>query len=230
MEDLKLQATKRDVSGKKVRFLRRQGVTPTHLYGHGLESLTLQCDTTELQRIIAHAGKTRLISLKIEADKHPRSVFIREIQRDEIKGHLLHVDFYQIRKSEKIKADIPIVLVGEAPAMKTKGRMLTQNINSLSIECLPDKLPPQIEVDLSPLEEIEQAIYVKDIPLSADITVVTDPEQMVVKVSEARVLEVEEVVAEEVEAEAEEVEEEAKEEAKAEAEEAPAGESAQQQK
>ena len=107
MEDLKLQATKRDVSGKKVRFLRHQGVTPTHLYGHGLESLTLQCDTAELQRIIAHAGTTRLISLKVEADKHPRSVFIREIQRDEIKGHLLHVDFYQIRKSEKIKADIP---------------------------------------------------------------------------------------------------------------------------
>ena len=229
MEDLKLQAHKRDISGKKTRFLRRQGITPTHLFGHGLESLSLQCDTAELQHIIARARTTRLISLKIEDDKHPRSVFIREIQKDVIKGKLLHVDFYQIRKTEKMKADIPIVLVGEAPAMKQKGRMLTHSLINLSIECLPDKLPPQIEVDLSPLEEIEQAIYVKDIPLSPDITVFTDPDQMVVKVSEVRVLEVEEVVAE-VEAEAEEVEALAEEEVEARAEEAPAEEPEQQQR
>jgi len=229
MEDLTLQATKRDISGKKTRFLRRQGITPTHLFGHGLESLSLQCDTAELQHIIARARTTRLISLKIEDDKHPRSVFIREIQKDVIKGKLLHVDFYQIRKTEKMKADIPIVLVGEAPAMKQKGRMLTHSLINLSIECLPDKLPPQIEVDLSPLEEIEQAIYVKDIPLSPDITVFTDPDQMVVKVSEVRVLEVEEVVAE-VEAEAEEVEALAEEEVEARAEEAPAEEPEQQQR
>ena len=229
MEDLKLQAHKRDISGKKVRFLRRQGITPTHLFGHGLESLSLQCDTAELQHIIARARTTRLISLKIEDDKHPRSVFIREIQKDVIKGKLLHVDFYQIRKTEKMKADIPIVLVGEAPAMKQKGRMLTHSLINLSIECLPDKLPPQIEVDLSPLEEIEQAIYVRDIPLSPDITVFTDPDQMVVKVSEVRVLEVEEVVAE-VEAEAEEVEALAEEEVEARAEEAPAEEPEQQQR
>ena len=228
MKDLTLQATKRDISGKKTRFLRRQGITPTHLFGHGLESLSLQCDTAELQHIIARARTTRLISLKIEDDKHPRSVFIREIQKDVIKGKLLHVDFYQIRKTEKMKADIPIVLVGEAPAMKQKGRMLTHSLINLSIECLPDKLPPQIEVDLGPLEEIEQAIYVKDIPLSPDITVFTDPDQMVVKVSEVRVLEVEEVVAE-VEAEAEEVEALA-EEVEARAEEAPAEEPEQQQR
>ena len=203
MKDLTLPATKRDVLGKKTRFLRRQGITPTHLFGHNLESLSLQCDTTELQYIIAQAGTTRLINLKIEDGKPPRIVFIREIQRDATNGQLLHVDFYQIRKGEKIKADIPVVLIGEAPAMQLKGRTLTHTLTSLSVECLPDKLPPQIEVDLSPLEEVEQAIYVRDITLGPDITVFTDPDQMVVKVSEARVLEVEEVVAE-VEAEAEE--------------------------
>ena len=226
MEDLTIQATKRDILGKKTRFLRRQGITPTHLFGHGLESLHLQCDTAELKRIIAQAGTTRLIALEIDADKQPRSVFIREIQRDEIKEQLLHVDFYQVRKSEKIKSDIPIVLVGEAPAMQLKGRMLTHTLTNLSIECLPDKLPPQIEVDLSPLEEIEQAIYVRDITLSPDITVFTDPDQMVVKVIEARV--VEEVVAE-VEEEAEEVEA-AAEEVEAAAEEAPAKEPEQKQR
>ena len=218
MEDLTLQATKREILGKKARFLRRQGITPTHLFGHGLESLHLQCDTAELKRIIAQAGTTRLIALEIDADKQPRSVFIREIQRDEIKEQLLHVDFYQVRKREKIKADIPIVMVGGAPAMQVKGRMLTHTLTSLSIECLPDKLPPQIEVDLSSLEEVEQSIHVRDIILSPDITVFTDPDQMVVKVIEARVIE---EVAAEVEEEAEGVEAAAEE---APAEEAPAEE------
>jgi len=202
MEGLTLQASKRDILGKKTRFLRRQGITPTHLFGHGLESLALQCDTPKLQRTIAQAGMTRLIALDIEGDKQPRSVFIREIQRNECTGELLHIDFYQVRKAEKIRVDVPVVLVGEAPAMKEKGRILTHSLTSLSIECLPDKLPPQIEVDLSQLEEVGQAIYVRDIAFSPDIAVITDTDQMVVKVSEARV-EVEEVVEEEVVAEAE---------------------------
>jgi len=206
MEGLTLQATKREILGKKTRFLRRQGIIPTHLFGHNLESLSLQCDTAKLQRIIAQAGTTRLIALKIDGDKHPRSVFIREIQKDDINGQLLHVDFYQVRKKEKIKADIPLVLVGEAPAMKVRGRSLMQTLNSLSIECLPDKLPPQVEVDLSLLEEVEQVIHVRDITLSPDITLITDPAQLIVKVSEV-VVEKEEVVAE-AEAEAEEVAEE----------------------
>jgi len=191
---LALLVSKRNVLGKKTRFLRRQGITPTHLFGHGLQSIPLQCDTARLQRIIAQAGTTRLIALEIEGDKQPRSVFIREIQRDVCTGALLHIDFYQVRKSERIKAEVPIVPIGEAPALKEKGRILTHSLTSLSVECLPDKLPPQIEIDLSPLEEAEQAIYVRDIVLSPDVTVITDPDQMVVKVSEARVERVEEVV------------------------------------
>ena len=204
MKGLALPASKRNVLGKKTRFLRRQGIIPTHLFGHGLESVPLQCDTAELQRIIAQAGTTRLIALEIEGDKEPRSVFIREIQRDACTGVLLHIDFYQVREKERIKVDVPIVPVGEAPALKEKGRSLIHGITSLSVECLPDRLPPQIEVDLSPLEEVEQAIYVKDIALSPDITVITAPDQLVMKVSEARVEKVEEVVveAEAVEAEA----------------------------
>lgn len=193
MEGLTLQATNRDILGKKSRFLRRQGVTPTHLYGHGLESLSLQCDTAKLQRIIAQAGRTRLISLEIERDKQPRTVFIREIQRDVLTRALLHVDFYQIKMKEKIKAEVPIVLTGEAPALKEKGRTLIYGVPSLGIECLPDKLPPQVEVDLSTLEELDQTIYVRDITLGPDITLTTDLDQMVVKISAVHVEKVEEV-------------------------------------
>ena len=206
MEELRLKITHRDVLGKKTRFLRRQGVTPAHLYGHNVESLALQCDTHELQRLIAQAGRTRLIDLEIDGEK-PRSVFVREIQQDTVTKQLLHVDFYQVKRTEKITVEVPIVFLGEAPALKGKGRMLVHGVTSLDIECLPGNVPPQIEVDLSPLEELEQAIHVSDIVLDLEITVNTDPEQLVVKVSEAIVKEVvEEVVpevVEEVEAEAE---------------------------
>jgi len=182
--DLILKANHRNTMKKKTRFLRRQGITPTHVFGHNLESLPLQCDTAELKSLIAKAGKTRPVKLKIDSEKQERSVFIREIQRNEITKQLLHVDFYQVRKGEKIAVDVPIVLVGEAPAMKLKGRMITHGIASLSIECLSESVPPQIEVDLSSLEESEQPICVRDIVLGKDITVHSDPEQLIVKVSE----------------------------------------------
>ncbi len=204
MENLTLQASSRDISGKKTRFLRRQGITPTHLFGRDIKSLTLQCDTDALKQLIAQAGRTRPVSLKIDDEKGRRSVFVREIQRDVITRQLLHVDFYQVKKGEKITVDVPIVFAGEAPALKAKGRMLAHSITSLNLECLPDNVPPQIEIDLNSLEELGQAIYVKDIILAPDITVHADPEQLVVKISEAIVKEVEEEVP--VEAEEEEAE------------------------
>ena len=200
MEELTLTCAKRDVLGKRNRFLRRRGLTPAHLFGHSLESLSLQCDTAALRKIVARAGTTRLVSLKIDGDKAPKSVFVREIQKDALGKDLLHVDFYQVRKGEKMTMDVPIVLVGEAPAMKGKGRLLSRGITLLSIECLPEKVPPQIEVDISTLIDLEQTIHAKDIVLDPDITVHTDPEQLVVKVTEIAI-EVEEakpVVAEEV--------------------------------
>jgi large subunit ribosomal protein L25 len=205
VDELKLKATQREVWRKKTRFLRRQGITPTHLYGHNIKSLALQCNTDELQQLLAQAGKTRLIDLEIDGER-PRSVFVREIQRDEVSRYLLHVDFYQVKKTEKIAVEVPIVLVGEAPALKGKGRMLTHGLTSLNIESLPGNVPPQIEVDLTRLEEVEQAIQVKDIVLDPEITVHADPEQLVAKISEVmvKVEEVEAPAEEEAEAPAEE--------------------------
>jgi large subunit ribosomal protein L25 len=211
MDELMLTAAKRNVLGKKNRFLRRQGITPVHIFGHNVESQALQCDTGELNKVVAHAGTTRLVSLKITGEKQPKNVFIREIQRDTLSQQLLHIDFYQVKMGEKIAVEVPIVLMGEAPAMKVKGRMLAHGITSLSIECLPNNVPPQIEVDISILEEVEQAIHVKDVVLDPDITVHADSEQLVVKVAEAVVkVEEEEVVAEEEEVEVAEAEVEEK--------------------
>jgi len=199
---MKITATKREVLGKKTKQLRSQGLTPAHLFGHDLESQSLQCTTNDLIKILVQAGKTRLLTLKVEGDKEPKRVFVREIQRDVLSRQLLHVDFYQVNKDEKMQLNIPIVLKGEAPALKGKGRMVSRGITELRIECLPEKVPPQIEVDISILTELEQGIYVKDIVLDPEIAVHADPQQLVVKVTEVtiRVEEEKPVVAAEGEA------------------------------
>ena len=200
MEQIELRATTREVLGKKVASLRRQGIIPVHLFGHDIESVALQCDTAQLQRVLAQAGKTRLISLMLDKARKPRNVVLREIQRDPRTGELLHVDFYQVRMAEKIEVEVPIVLVGEAPALRSKGNMLMQELSSLTVECLPDEIPANVELDLSSLTETGQAIHVKDIVLGEGITVSNDPEHMVLKISAIPVEKVEEVVEEVVEA------------------------------
>jgi large subunit ribosomal protein L25 len=206
MKQIELEATTREIVGKKVRFLRRQGITPVHLFGHSVESMALQCDTVQLQHVLAQAGRTRLINLRLDEGEQPRSVLVREVQRDSRTGRLIHVDFYQVILAEKVKLEVPIVLVGEAPALKYKGNMLMQELNSLAIECLPDGIPPSVELNLSPLTDREQVIRVKEIEIGEGITVLDDPENVVVRIIAPTVekVEVEEKAAPVPEAESEE--------------------------
>jgi len=205
MKALELEVSKRDVTGKKVRFLRRQGFIPGNIYGHGIESIAVQTDAKALKQLLVHTGQTDLISLKLPGAKAPAKVLLRDIQRNPRNNELLHVEFYQVRMTEKIKADVPLVLLGEAPVLKkVKGSSLLQLIDALHIEALPDDLPHNVEVDVSVLDEIDQVIYIKDIPLSKGVTLFSEEDWVVVKVAEAR--KVEEEVVEEITEEAEEVE------------------------
>ena len=191
--DIELKVSRRSVTGKKVKVLRRQGITPLHLYGHGVKSEALQCETVELRRLLAQTGQTALIGLHIDDEKKPMNVLVREVQRAPASGELLHVDFFQVKMAEKIKVEVPLVLVGEAPALKQKENMLEHELNSLAIECLPGAIPAQFEVDVSALTEAEQVIRVKDIPLDKEVTLLSDPERMIVKII-SRPVEKEEVV------------------------------------
>ncbi len=203
MKQTELLATTRETLGKKVRFLRRQGITPVHLFGHNVESVALQCDTAQLKRVLAQTGRTRLISLKVDEAKKPRNVVIREVQREPRTSELLHVDFYQVSMAEKIRVEVPIVSIGEAPALKSKENFVLQELNSLSVECLPGEIPNRVDIDLTSLTEVGQAIHVKDIMLDKEGTILNNPEQLVVKVSARRIEELVEEEAEEVEAPAE---------------------------
>ncbi|MGA7677475.1 MAG: 50S ribosomal protein L25 [Dehalococcoidia bacterium] len=202
MKQLELEVSKRDITGKKVRFLRRQGIVPANIYGHGIDSTAINVDAKSLKHLLAHVGKTDLISLKVGDSKNPLRVLVRKVQKNPLTDDLLHVDFYQVRMDEKIKADVPIVFVGEAPVLKkVKNSSILHLIDSLHIEALPDDLPHSLEIDVSSLEELDSTIHVKDIHFGDGITLLSDPEQMAVKVIEARKEEipVEVPVAEEVE-------------------------------
>ena len=183
MEQAEISANKREILGKKVRFMRRQGVLPAHVFGHGLESLALECNARQLERTVSRAGATKLLNLKIRGERSPRNVLIREIQRNPVTGTLTHVDFYQVRMAEKLEVDIPIMLVGESPALKMKENILLHELDHLAIECLPKDIPASIEVDVSSLTEAGQDIRVKDIKLADGIIILNDPEVVVASIS-----------------------------------------------
>ena len=190
-----LKVSPREVSGKKNRFLRSQGLTPVHVFGKGVASRSLQADTLAVKSMIASKGNTRLLEIAVKGEKESRNVFIGEIQRDSISGELIHVDFYQINKAEKITMAVPIVLVGEAPVLKLKHNFIEQIMTELELTCLPGDLPPRIEVDLSVLAEVNQAVHVRDLKLGSGIEFSAGLDQVVVKVSTVAA-EVESVTAE----------------------------------
>lgn len=198
MDKIQLKAANRDILGKKVRHLRRQGITPIHLFGHGSKSLSLQCDTHELETVLSRAGHTGLINVKIDHEKKTRMAVIRDYGRDWRNKQLIHVDFYQVRMGEKIRVDIPVVMLGEAPALKIKEYMLDRELDALHVECLPGEIPDTVEVDVSSLSEPGQSIRVKDISLDEGITILSEPELVIVKISRRHVEKMEEEVVEEV--------------------------------
>jgi large subunit ribosomal protein L25 len=181
-EKIELKVEKREVQGKKVKFLRNKGVVPVHLFGHNVDSLALQGDAVVLHKVVSQAGRTRLINLKVGASDKSHNVMVREVQKDPIKGSILHIDFYEVNMNEKIRVEVPIVLSGESPALKIRENMLNQNLNSLIVECLPDKMPDRILVDISSIKEVDQAVHVKDVVIP-EVAIINDPDLVIAKVS-----------------------------------------------
>lgn len=210
MADLKLDVDKRMVTGKRLNSLRRAGMTPAHLYGRETESYSLQAPTLSVAQLLKAAGPNTIIDLTINGESASRSVVLRGVQRNPVTGALIHVDFLQISLTETLRAEVPLVLTGEAPAVHVYNGVLVQALDHLSVEALPMDIPPQIEVDISGLEELESSIFVRDLPVPDNVTVLADEDWLVVKVETPR-------IAAEIEAEEAAAEEEALAEAAAEA-------------
>ena len=205
-EQVELTAEKRTVTGKHVRQLRRDGWVPGVMYGHGFEPVPLQFEERSLAHILSKVGGSQLVGINVKGDKQPEMALVRDVQRDPIRGNFLHVDFYRVRMTERLTAEVPLVVVGESAVIEAGEGILLQGISAIEVECLPGDLVDAIEVDLSDLVEIDQGIYVRDLAVPAGIDVLTDVDEMIVRIVPLEAEEIEEEEEEELMPGAEEVE------------------------
>jgi large subunit ribosomal protein L25 len=209
MATIQLQATTREERGHRNRALRRAGMVPAILYGHNVDPRSIEAEARVLHRVWMSAGRTHLVDLRVDGGR-AQKVLVRDMQVDPRTGTPIHADFFAVNLREKLTADVPVVVVGESPAVvDAKIGTLQQLITTLRIECLPSDLPAQFTVDVSGLMEIDSGIHVRDIVLPDGVALVhVDEDELVVKVSALRLVTEEEVEAAEA-AEAAEAEGEA---------------------
>ena len=204
---VELQAWPRTVLRKKVRVLRREGLTVANIYGHNIESKAIQLETEPFLRTLRHTPRTALMSLRVEGETARRPVLIRHIQRHPTSDAILHIDFYQVSLTETMHTEVPVHLVGTSLAVEDLGGMLLQELNTVEVECLPGDLPQAIEIDIGRLREVGDRIVVGDLAVPEGVTILNDPDVVVAMVSASTVRE--EIEAEEAAAEAEQAAEEA---------------------
>jgi large subunit ribosomal protein L25 len=199
--DTTLQAEPRTVIGKQVRQLRRQGVIPANLYGNGLESRALQLPERLVTHRLARASRSALFQLELDGGR-PQTVLVKSMQRHPVSGRVLHVDFYAVRMTEKLKATVPLQFVGEAPAVKQFDGTLMTSFDTVEVESLPADLPAAIEVDVSGLATFDDAVHLRDLSIPQGVEILSPAaDEVIAKVLPPRV-EVEEVAEAEEAAEA----------------------------
>ena len=193
MEKVLLKAEKRIIIGKKVKNLRLAGKVPAVIYGGKLKSLPITLDKRDTTNTLNRVSGSTILTIDVEGEEH--ATLVREIQQDYIKGELLHVDFLVISLKEKLRTSVSISLVGEAPVLEEYSALIVSGLDQIEVECFPQDLPKTIEVDISSLEKLGAAIYLKDLPTIEKVEFLSDPEELIV-VASAIKEEVEEVVEE----------------------------------
>ncbi len=179
MDKPTLTAEPRNVVGKHVSRLRRAGVLPGVVYGPTSQPVAIQLNAREATRVIRKIEGTQLVDLVIEGQT--RRVLVHELQRDSIRGDFLHVDFYAPDMTRPLRVAVPIHLTGTSFAVNSLNGVLVRGITDLAIECLPDDLIPSVSVDITPLKEIGQAVFVRDLQVPANVKVLSDPDDMLAR-------------------------------------------------
>lgn len=198
MEKVVLKAVHRDVIGKHVKVLRREGKLPAVIYGHHLDPMPIMLDARDAGKTLTGLGPSTLVTIDVDGKSYP--TLVREKQRNKILGTLLHVDFLAVSMEEKLKADVSVSFVGVSPAVKDFNGILVSGLNTLSVECLPQDLPETVAVDISGLTEIGDTIYVRDLKVYDRVKILDDDDAVIVSVTSQAAEEVlEEVVPEEPE-------------------------------
>lgn len=179
---LTLTVTKREILGKKLSSLRREGLLPANIFGKDIASQSVSMSLKEFQRIFKKAGETQVVYLTLDTQEIP--VLIQNIHRHPVTHALLHSDLRKVDLTQKLDTHVPVKLVGTSDAVtQNKGVLLTMN-TELLVEAYPDKIPSLIEVDIASLKELNDQITVKDLTTNAEYVFKDDPKKIIVRITE----------------------------------------------
>lgn len=185
MEKVVLQATRRDVVGKQVKALRREGKLPAVIYGRHTDPININLDSHSASLLLGRLTSSSLVMISLDGTEH--MALVREKQRDYIKNRLLHVDFMAVSLTEKLRTAVAVRFVGVSPAVKDHNAVLVHNLEEIDVECLPGDLPERIEVDISVLGRPGEGIRLKDVQVSDKVRLLGDPETMVAVATFAKI-------------------------------------------
>ena len=182
MQKIEIQAQPRTNIGRSTKALRSQGILPGVLYGHNFKAISLQVPTKTFEKVYAQAGESTLVYVRLDDQIYP--AIINDVAVDAIHDKFLHVDFYKVRLDEKIKAKVPLVITGEASAIKDLGGILVKNIHEIEVEGLPQDLPHQFDVDISGLLQFRDHVQIKDLKIPAGVEIKANPEEIIALIQE----------------------------------------------
>lgn len=182
MADFTIEAQPREITGKKVKQLRVAGLVPVTVYGPAVQPVNLQVPYRPLEVALMKAGGTNLI--EIVADGKKMTTLAREVQRDPIKRTIKHVDFFAVDLLAKIRVDVPLHFFGESRPVEIKQGTLVYGAQNITVEVLPGNLIHTVEVDLGKLSTLGAAIHVSDLDLGPTISIINDPDELIVSVQQ----------------------------------------------
>lgn len=185
MEKVVLEATKRDVVGKQVKALRREGKLPAVIYGRHTEPININLESHSASMALSKLTSSSLVTIKVDGTEH--LALVREKQRDYIKNRLLHVDFLAVSLTEKLRTEVSVHFIGVSPAVKDYNAVLVHNLEEIEVECLPDDLPERIDIDISVLNRPGEGIRLRDVHVSDKVRLLGDPDTMVAVATFAKV-------------------------------------------
>lgn len=179
-----LKAKKRKILGRKVKNLRKEGILPANIYGKGVKSLAIEVSAEDFKKTFKEVGETGLIEIQIAKQKKP--VLVNNVHKDPVSDLPLHIDFHQVNLKEEVTANVQIELVGDSPAEKQGLGTIVQYLDEVEVKALPTNLPEKFQLDLSGLDEVDKALYIKDLSVGKKVKVDADPEEVVVKIEPLR--------------------------------------------
>ena len=194
-KQVELAVSPREITGKATRRLRREGVIPANIFGHGEAPQAVQLTSLDFEGLRREHHATGVVALKVAGAKRAQNALIRRVQRHPISGKVLHIDFLRVSLRDRITAKVTLHFEGTAPGAKIEGGTLLHLADVLEVECAAGEIVDAIKVDVSSLEHIDDVIHARDVPLPSNYTLITDAEEAVVKIAPPRAEKVEEVEA-----------------------------------